>query len=114
MTDIKSLDLEELTEYIEDLGEKKFRAKQIYKWLHQDFVTGFDEMTNIPKDLRDRLKEDACIYVVKPVKVILCINAGWIRETAYTVRDAGRGISYTKGHRGKSVKYCLNGKRRTP
>lgn len=70
MTDIKALNLAELTEYIESLGEKKFRAKQIYKWLHQDFVTDFDEMINLPKNLRNKLKDNAKIYVVKPVKIM--------------------------------------------
>lgn len=106
MTDIKSLDLEELTEYIEDLGEKKFRAKQIYKWLHQDFVTGFDEMTNIPKDLRDRLKEDACIYVVKPVKVLVSEFDG-TRKYLYELNDGNIIESVLmKYHHGNSV--CIS------
>lgn len=106
MTDIKSLDLEELTEYIEDLGEKKFRAKQIYKWLHQDFVTGFDEMTNIPKDLRDRLKEDACIYVVKPVKVMVSELDG-TRKYLYELNDGNIIESVLmKYHHGNSV--CIS------
>lgn len=106
MTDIKSFDLEELTEYIEDLGEKKFRAKQIYKWLHQDFVTGFDEMTNIPKDLRDRLKEDACIYVVKPVKVMVSEFDG-TRKYLYELNDGNTIESVLmKYHHGNSV--CIS------
>lgn len=106
MTDIKSLDLEELTEYIEDLGEKKFRAKQIYKWLHQDFVTGFDEMTNIPKDLRDRLKKDAYIYVVKPVKVMVSEFDG-TRKYLYELNDGNIIESVLmKYHHGNSV--CIS------
>lgn len=46
-TDIKSLNLEELTAFVESLGEKRFRAKQIYQWLHVKQVTDFSEMTNI-------------------------------------------------------------------
>ena len=40
-TDIKSLNLEELTAFVESLGEKKFRAKQIYEWMHRKHVASF-------------------------------------------------------------------------
>ena len=52
LTDIKSLDLDELTEYIVSLGEPKFRAKQLYEWMHVRLVSGYDEMTNIPASLK--------------------------------------------------------------
>lgn len=50
--------LAELTEYIVDLGFPKFRAKQIYDWCHVKLVRSVDEMTNLPKDLRERLAPD--------------------------------------------------------
>ena len=49
LTDIKSMNMDELTEFIISLGEKKFRAKQIYEWIHVKHVDSFDEMTNISK-----------------------------------------------------------------
>ena len=52
LVDIKSLSLEELEQFIVDIGDKKFRAAQIYQWLHQKLVTDFDEMTNISKGLK--------------------------------------------------------------
>lgn len=55
--DIKSLDLPELTEWVVSAGLPKFRAGQIYKWLHQNFVSSFSEMTNLPKALRQQLEE---------------------------------------------------------
>lgn len=55
--DIKSMDMKELQSFIEAMGEKKFRAKQLYSWMHQKLVTDFDEMTNLSKAFRDRLKE---------------------------------------------------------
>lgn len=58
---INDLLLEELEEYIEKIGEKKFHAKQIYKWLHKIGVTSFDEMTDISKSLREKLKTSAYI-----------------------------------------------------
>lgn len=58
MTDIKSLTLDELTSEIEKLKLPKFRASQIYKWLHQNGASSFDEMTNLSKDLREKLKTE--------------------------------------------------------
>ena len=46
-TDIKSMDLQELQVFVETLGEKKFRAKQLYLWMHQKLVRDFGEMTNL-------------------------------------------------------------------
>lgn len=56
--DIKSLSLPELTAEIEALGEKPFRAKQLYEWMHVKLVRGYDEMTNIPKSLKSKLEEN--------------------------------------------------------
>lgn len=69
MTDISSLDIDGLTEYMEGLGEKKFRAKQVYKWLHQNLATDFSQMTDLSKTLRQRLSEKAEITVLKPVDI---------------------------------------------
>ena len=51
--DIKSAPYEKLTEYMVSLGEKPFRAKQIYEWMHVKHVTSIDEMTNLSKNLRE-------------------------------------------------------------
>ena len=56
--DIKSLNLEQLTEELLAIGEKKFRAKQIYSWIHEKLVDSFDEMTNLSKDLREKLNQN--------------------------------------------------------
>ncbi len=55
--DIKSLNLAELKEEMALIGEKAFRAGQIYDWLHKKFVTSFDEMTNLSASLREKLSE---------------------------------------------------------
>ena len=57
MTDIKSMNMEELKELMVQIGEKPFRAKQIYGWLHEHLVTSYDEMANIPKSLKEKLKD---------------------------------------------------------
>lgn len=69
MTDIKSLTLAELQEEIEKLGEKKFRAKQIYGWMHEKLADEFDEMTNLSKDFREKLKENYELTKLSIVKV---------------------------------------------
>ena len=51
----KSMTMEELKEFMTKIGEKPFRAKQIYAWLHQQLVTSWDEMTNLSKSLREKL-----------------------------------------------------------
>lgn len=55
--DIKSFNLEELTAFIVDNGEKAFRAKQVYQWLHVKQVDAFDEMTNLSKAFREKLEQ---------------------------------------------------------
>lgn len=61
MTDIKSMTIEELTDYMLEVGEKPFRAKQIFKWLHGLHVRSFEEMTDISVSLRNKLKESCVI-----------------------------------------------------
>lgn len=71
LKDIKSYNLKELKEEIQQLGDKPFRAGQIYKWLHVDKVETFDEMTNISKDLRQKLSDEFEIRTLEPVKVLI-------------------------------------------
>ena len=59
--DIKSLSYKELQSAVEALGEKKFRAKQLYQWMHEKLADDYEEMTNLPKSFRDKLKEQ-CTY----------------------------------------------------
>ena len=69
MLNINELTLEELGEYIESIGEKKFHAKQIFKWIHREHVTSFDSMTDISKSLREKLKENAYILSLEILEV---------------------------------------------
>ena len=62
LTDIKSMTLDELTEFVTENGFPKFRAKQIYDWLYKN-VTDFDNMRNIPADLKAFLKSSSYISV---------------------------------------------------
>jgi 23S rRNA (adenine2503-C2)-methyltransferase len=68
--DLKSMTLAELQTLFAQWGEPKFRAGQVYRWMHQG-VRGFDEMTNLPKTLRQRLEEN-CILTVPRVERKQC------------------------------------------
>ena len=60
-TDLLSLTLPQLQQWLVELGEAPFRARQIYSWLYQQLATDFSAMTNLPHSLRQRLAEEACI-----------------------------------------------------
>ena len=68
MKNIKNYNLKELEEELINLNEKKFRAKQIYKWLYIDKVKDFDEMTDLSLDLREKLKKEYTICNYKIIK----------------------------------------------
>lgn len=68
--DILSYDLEELAAEMELLGEKKFRAKQLYEWLHSKKIHNFADMSNIPSSLRTKLGEIYCINSIKIVRML--------------------------------------------
>ena len=65
-TDIKSMSLDELKLLMKELGDKPFRAAQIYEWLHKHLVTSYEEMTNISKSLRKKLEQ----YPVTALEVV--------------------------------------------
>ena len=65
--DILSLLPQELEQELQALGEAKFRAKQIFSWLHRG-VRDFDQMSNLPKSLRDKLKENYHLYEPKVLR----------------------------------------------
>ncbi len=61
MKNIKDYDLKELKEELTKIGEKPFRAEQIFKWLYQEKVKEFSEMTNLSLELRKKLEENYTI-----------------------------------------------------
>ena len=67
MKNIKDYSLDELKEELKEIGEKPFRAEQIYKWIYENRVSSFDEMTNLSLELREKLKQD---YEIKEFKII--------------------------------------------
>ena len=69
--DIKSMNINELEDLLKELGEPKFRAKQIFDWLHAKQVDSFEEMTNLSKGLREKLSETASINGVEMVRKLV-------------------------------------------
>lgn len=68
-TDIRTLSKEALIAQLEQLGEKPFRAKQVYEWLWKKSATNFDEMTNLSKELREQLKAHFELLPITTYKV---------------------------------------------
>lgn len=85
---IKNYDLEDLKVELKLLGEKPFRAEQIFKWIYQDKVTNFDEMTNLSLDLRKKLEENYTLGLFKIVKKLESVDG--TKKYLFDVQD-GQG-----------------------
>lgn len=105
-TDIKSLSLNELKIEIEKLGEKAFRAKQLYEWMHVKLARDYDEMTNIPKSLKEKLRESCTYTSLKEVTVQISKLDG-TRKYLFELADGNFVESvWMKYHHGNSV--CIS------
>ncbi|RTL58979.1 MAG: 23S rRNA (adenine(2503)-C(2))-methyltransferase RlmN [Sphingobacteriales bacterium] len=62
---IRELSLQEIEQYFESIGEKKFRSKQVYEWLWQKHALSFDDMTNLSKELRAKLADEFSFPALK-------------------------------------------------
>lgn len=69
-TDIKSLTLSELTECVKKMGEPKFRAGQLYDWMHKKHAASYDDMSNISKSLKEKCLENFEYTSLKVVEVL--------------------------------------------
>ena len=78
MQDLKSMTLPEMTNALKAMGQPAFRGKQVFTWLHKG-VTSFDEMTNLPKDLRDKLKSEFTLTVPKVARKQVSRQDGTIK-----------------------------------
>ncbi len=63
-------DLDGLAAFCERLGEKRFRATQLFRWIHQKGAADFDEMSDLAKSLREKLKTSAEVYFFR----LLCME----------------------------------------
>lgn len=78
MIDLKDFEYEELEKFITDMGEKKFRAAQIFKWLHLG-VTSYDEMTDISKTFREKLKETTYVSTLETERKLVSKLDGTVK-----------------------------------
>ncbi|MFI3251092.1 MAG: 23S rRNA (adenine(2503)-C(2))-methyltransferase RlmN [Eubacteriales bacterium] len=78
MIDLKSLPLEEITALLSSWNQPTFRGKQIFKWLHRG-VTSFDEMTDIPKALREQLKKNCTLTTLEMIQKQVSAQDGTIK-----------------------------------
>ena len=67
MNEIISLTVKELEPIILEYGESKFRAKQLFEWFHKKMIWNYDEMSNLPQKLRERLRED---YPIRELRIV--------------------------------------------
>lgn len=68
-SDLRSISYEEMLEEVISLGEAKYRALQVYEWIHKRHAGTFDEMNNIPKSLKEKLSEKYAIYSVTKIRM---------------------------------------------
>ena len=69
--DLRALTYEQMCELIESMSEKKFRAEQIFTWIHARNAVDFDVMSNVPSKLKEALRQNHYLSNLKPVKVLV-------------------------------------------
>ena len=80
-TELTGMTCGEITEWVREAGMPAFRGKQIFQWIHRG--ADFDGMSNLPKDLRERLKETA---VAQPVPYGCTGPADWTGRSSFSMR----------------------------
>jgi 23S rRNA (adenine2503-C2)-methyltransferase len=115
-----NFDLEGLTAFCEGLGEKRFRATQLFRWIHQKGASDFSLMTDLAKSLRDKLPSSACIEGLKvvsrhdsadgTVKWLFDVGAGDVIETVF-IPESDRGTLCISSQAGCAVgcRFCSTG-----
>jgi len=113
-------DLEGLAAFCERLGEKRFRATQLFRWIHQKGASRFDDMSDLAKSLRDKLKTCACIQGLKvlrehrsadgTIKWLFDVGGGDAVEAVFIPED-DRGTLCVSSQAGCAVgcRFCSTG-----
>ena len=105
MTEIKSLTIDELKTALKEMGEKPFRAGQIFKWLHEG-VESFEEMSNLSKDLRARLAENFLLTVPEVARKQVSRVDGTVKYL-WRLRD-GNCVESVLMHYEHGVSVCVS------
>ncbi|MFS0656071.1 23S rRNA (adenine(2503)-C(2))-methyltransferase RlmN [Bacillus sp. 179-C3.3 HS] len=105
MPSIYSFELHEIKEWLKEQGEKPFRATQIFEWLYAKRVTSFDQMSNLSKELREKLKDQFTITTLKTVikqtsqdgtiKFLFELHDGYTIETVLMRHEYGNSVCVT-------------------
>ncbi len=104
--DIRSMSLEELKIKMEEMGEKAFRAKQIYRWLHERMAESYSEMTDLGKDTRKKLEDQEPLHNPAIIRVQESAQDG-TRKYLFRLYDGNLVESvWMKYHHGNSV--CIS------
>lgn len=104
--DIKSMTLEEMQNRLVELGEKAFRAKQVYQWIHEKLAVGYEDMSNLSKDLREKLQAEEEFVKLNIVQVQESAIDG-TRKYLFELPDGNVVESvWMKYHHGNSV--CIS------
>lgn len=119
-TNLLDYDLEGLTAYCEQLGEKRFRATQLFRWIHQKGATDFAQMTDLAKSLREKLVGTSHIQGPKVVsrhdsadgtiKWLFDVGGGDVIETVF-IPESDRGTLCISSQAGCAVgcRFCSTG-----
>ncbi len=115
-----NFDLEGLTAYCEQLGEKRFRATQLFRWIHQKGASDFSQMTDLAKSLREKLPSVASVESLKvvsrqnssdgTVKWLFGVGAADVIETVF-IPESDRGTLCISSQAGCAVgcRFCSTG-----
>lgn len=119
-TNLLNYDLDGLAAFCEALGEKRFRATQLFRWMHQKGASSFDQMTDLAKSLREKLPASASIEGLKvlsrhdsadgTVKWLFDVGGGDVIETVF-IPESDRGTLCISSQAGCAVgcRFCSTG-----
>lgn len=104
--DLKSLELKELEEIFLNLGERKYRAQQLFKWLHQKMVSSIEDITEFPHSLKDKLTSD---YKISRLKIAERLDSKQDDTSKYLfVLDDGNIIESVMMKYKHGISVCLS------
>ena len=102
ITDIKSMYMDELADFLKEKGQPSFRAKQLFDWMHAKYVGDVDEMTNLPKQLRELIAEEGFVRIHEEsrqesskdgtIKFLYRLDDGQMIETVFMKYSYGNSI----------------------
>ena len=119
---IYSYTLEKLEKYFECIGEKKFHARQVFKWLYDKKIKSIDEITDIKKDVKDKIKKDMSFDMIELIKVqreddvnkyLFRLSDGNLIEAVLMFHDYGKSICVSSEVGcNMGCKFCESGRRK--